>query len=104
MAEENVETTVDLESMKETEHPEAAVSYPVDDACFLCVGLPDSTPPEEKKMTVKEFHFAYGFALGVVTSLRGAGPYYCPYHHAIVRRALLSQGVNWGAPDRRRSQ
>jgi len=83
---------------------EPDVLYPLDETCFLCVGLPEHPSAEDKKtMTVREFHFSYGFALGVVTSLRGAGPHYCPRHHATVRRAMLSQGVNWGAPERRMS-
>lgn len=78
--------------------PVTEIVFPKDEGCFMCVGLPDHPPEEDKTMNTKEFLFAYGFALGVATVLRSAGPFNCTRHRGIIRRALQSQGVNW-SPD-----
>lgn len=79
----------------DTEPPPAVL---VDESCFLCVGLPREAPTGIESQV---FFYAYGFAEGVSQALRGTGYHLCDPHAAVVRKACVERGINWGKPERR---
>lgn len=78
----------------DTERP--AVAELIDADCFLCVGIPKEVP---KDMEPSAYFYAFGFAEGVSQALRGAGYHLCASHAAVVRKACLERGINWGKPE-----
>jgi hypothetical protein len=85
-----------IDGSADTQPAPAAVL--IDESCFLCVGLPREAP---SGVDAPEFHYAFGFAEGVSQALRGQGYYLCERHAALVRKACVERGINWGKPERR---
>lgn len=82
-------------AVADTEPPDAVL---VDEACFLCVGIPRAVP---KDLDAATFYYAFGFAEGVSQALRSMGYHLCDSHHAVIRKACVERGINWGKPERR---